>query len=104
MISQVLCVDIGFDYESIARLWLCNKKHGVTNIVTSAVFWCIWKLRNAMIFQGVAWTGLKLLWQRIVSMLRCWRILAPLAMEPGFESVVSQLEQVLTVPELINTG
>jgi hypothetical protein len=57
-----------------------------------------------MIFQGVAWTGLKLLWQRIVSMLRCWRILAPLAMEPGFESVVSQLEQVLTVPELINTG
>jgi hypothetical protein len=39
VISQVLGVDIGFDYESVARLWLCNKKHGVTNIVTSAVFW-----------------------------------------------------------------
>jgi hypothetical protein len=38
MISQVLCVDIGFDYESIARLWLCNKKHGVTNIVTWLYF------------------------------------------------------------------
>jgi hypothetical protein len=41
VISQVLGVEMGSDYESVARLWLCNKKHGVTNMVTSAVFWSI---------------------------------------------------------------
>jgi hypothetical protein len=50
VISQVLGVEIGAYYESIARLWLCNKKYEVANIVTSAVCWSIWKLRNVMIF------------------------------------------------------
>jgi hypothetical protein len=31
VISHVLGVDMGSDYESVPRLWLCNKKHGVTN-------------------------------------------------------------------------
>jgi hypothetical protein len=35
-------------------------------------------------------------------MLRCWRILVPIVMDPGFESVISQLEQVLMAPELID--
>jgi hypothetical protein len=26
-----LSVDTGTDYESVARLWLCNKKHGITS-------------------------------------------------------------------------
>jgi hypothetical protein len=74
IISQVLCKEVGIDYESVARLWLCNKKHGITNMVTSTVSWSIWKLRNTMIFQGVAWLGMKQLWQRVVPMVRCWRV------------------------------
>jgi hypothetical protein len=36
MISQTLGVETGADYELVARMWLCNKKFGVINIVTSA--------------------------------------------------------------------
>jgi hypothetical protein len=103
IISQVLCKEVGIDYESVARLWLCNKKHGITNMVTSTVSWSIWKLRNTMIFQGVAWLGMKQLWQRVVPMVRCWRVLVPLVMEPGYESIISQLEKVLTMPEVIGS-
>jgi hypothetical protein len=103
IISRVLCKEVGIDYESVARLWLCNKKHGITNMVTSTVSWSIWKLRNTMIFQGVAWLGMKQLWQRVVPMVRCWRVLVPLVMEPGYESIISQLEKVLTMPEVIGS-
>jgi hypothetical protein len=56
-----------------------------------------------MIFQGVAWLGMKQLWQRVVPMVRCWRVLVPLVMEPGYESIISQLEKVLTMPEVIGS-
>jgi hypothetical protein len=37
LVSQAIGVQVGSDFESIAKLWLCNKKFGVVNIVTSAV-------------------------------------------------------------------
>jgi hypothetical protein len=92
-------VDIGSDYELIARLWLCNKNHRIANIVTSAMCWSLWKLRNAMIFQGVAWIGMKSLWQKVVPMLRCWKVLVPIVMEAGYESVISSLEKI---PEMMS--
>jgi hypothetical protein len=85
----------------MARMWLCNKRFGVSNVVTSAFCWRLWKLRNSMIFQGVAWTGMKVLWQRVVPMLRCWKVLIPLKLDVGYESVISSLEKVLRAPEVL---
>jgi hypothetical protein len=94
-------VENGTDYESVAKIWLSNKKNGVVNIVTSVVCWSIWKLRNAMIFRKVTLVGMRLLWQKIVPMLGCWRVLVPLVMEPGYDNVTSQLERILMMPEMI---
>jgi hypothetical protein len=44
-----------------------------------------------------------MLWQRIVPMLRCWRILVQLVMEPGYEDVTSQLERMMARPEMIES-
>jgi hypothetical protein len=44
VISLVFGVKVGADYESIAKLWLCNKKFGICNMFTSA------KLRNYLCF------------------------------------------------------
>jgi hypothetical protein len=82
-------------------MWLCKKKFGVINIVTSAVCWSLWKLRNSTIFQEVTWMGMKLLWQKVVPMLRCWRILVPLALAHGYEDATTKLERVMAMPERI---
>ena len=44
--------DIGSDYLSVARLWIANKKHAALNTICAAVLWCIWKHRNALIFDN----------------------------------------------------
>jgi hypothetical protein len=49
MVSQVIGIHIGSDYESVARLWLCNKRFGLINVISSAVCWCLWKLRNHLL-------------------------------------------------------
>jgi hypothetical protein len=35
VVSQVIGVQTGWDFESVARLWLYNKKFGVANVITS---------------------------------------------------------------------
>jgi hypothetical protein len=62
----VFGVNLGEDYESIARLCLYNKKFGICNMFTSAVCWGLRKLRNSLCFQGVAWISLRVLWQSVV--------------------------------------
>jgi hypothetical protein len=37
---------IGTDFESVAGLWLREKKFKSLNICTSAVMWYLWKMRN----------------------------------------------------------
>jgi hypothetical protein len=73
-------------------------------MVTSAVCWGVWKLRNNMHFQGLPWRGLKQVWHRVVSMLRCWTILVPLKLVERFEDVMVKLEQVAMRPERILAG
>jgi hypothetical protein len=94
-------VQTGSDFESVAKLWLCNKRFYIANIVTSSVCWSIWKLRNLICFQDVAWLGMQMIGRRILQMLRCWRVLIPLRTEAGFDSAVASLEQVFWRPEQI---
>jgi hypothetical protein len=58
-ISQAVGFEIGYDYESMAKCWLCNKKIGIVNTLTFAVCWGVWKLRNLLCFQGAAWKSMK---------------------------------------------
>jgi hypothetical protein len=39
VISEILGTGMGRDYESVARLWLCNMRYGVANIFSSAFCW-----------------------------------------------------------------
>jgi hypothetical protein len=102
LVSQVIGVQTGSDFESIAKLWLCNKNFGVINIVTSTVIcWGIWKLRNLICFQGDAWLGMQMLWKQVLIILRSWRILVPLRLAVGFDTAISLLEKIAWRPEQI---
>jgi hypothetical protein len=101
LVSQIVGISMGNDYESVARLWLCNKRFGIINIISLAVCWCLWKLRNHLCFQDGMWSSLKMFWQRPAPMLRCWRILVSTEKRDGFDSIIAQLVNLVWRPEQI---
>jgi hypothetical protein len=54
---------------------LSEKEYKSLNVLTSAVLWTIWKTRNDICFQGVQWTGLKMVLGRCARMLRDWKLI-----------------------------
>jgi hypothetical protein len=44
------CVEA--DFESVASLWLHDKKCRPLNVLCSAIMWTIWKSHNELCFQG----------------------------------------------------
>jgi hypothetical protein len=63
-------VDVGSDFESVAKRWLSAKKYRTLNVLTTVVFWTLWKMRNNLCFQGLSWTGGHVLLRRSAKMLR----------------------------------
>lgn len=83
--------NISADFESVASLWLSNKKFMIANIISSAVLWVIWKLRNSICFQGVLWLGMKKVYALVGRMLRSW---LPM-FRPGVQEMVEQFTLVV---------
>jgi len=92
-ISELLGLRIGHDFESVARFWLANKKHKVTNTISAVVLWSFWKLRNELCFQGHKWMGLKDVLFKIARMLRRWIPMMQQDSRVRIEEVIIQLER-----------
>jgi hypothetical protein len=41
ILSEILNVQLGQDFESVAKLWLQNKKYKEVNMCTAALLWTI---------------------------------------------------------------
>jgi hypothetical protein len=41
VVSELVGFQVGSDFESLAKCWLCNTKFGVLNMLTSAVCWSL---------------------------------------------------------------
>jgi hypothetical protein len=92
-VSAYFTKAIGADFESMASLWLSNKKFMICNIVTSVVLWVLWKLHNSLCFQGVPWLGMKKVFALVGRMLRSWL--------PMFKPVVQEkVEQFILMMEV----
>jgi hypothetical protein len=71
-ISEVIGLPVGYDFESVAKLSLSEKKFKTINVCTSAVHWTIWKMRNEIGFLGLRWTRT---WELLsAGMLDWWRL------------------------------
>ena len=76
VIHELFGVQVGNDFESVARWWISNSKNSALNVVCTAILWALWKLRNDMCFQGKTWPGVKDIWRRVAVDLEQWRILS----------------------------
>jgi hypothetical protein len=46
-------------------------------MMTSAIMWNSWKMRNEIFFDRLIWSGLQIVWRRIAQLLRKWIPLCP---------------------------
>jgi hypothetical protein len=44
-ISEIVDRPVSTDFESVAKLWLSDKKFKMLNVCTCAVLWTIWKTK-----------------------------------------------------------
>ncbi|KAJ1297634.1 hypothetical protein BS78_01G392000 [Paspalum vaginatum] len=77
MLSEVLGIEVGKDFESVRSLWLSNKRFLVHNIVCSAALWGVWKLRNVLCFQHGSWQNMGTLLLLIWKLAQNWILLCP---------------------------
>jgi hypothetical protein len=42
-VQELTDKQLGWDFESVAKFWVVDKKHKSLNILTSAILWSIWK-------------------------------------------------------------
>jgi hypothetical protein len=75
IISEVTGIQVGTDFESVAKHWLDDRKFRVLNTCTSAVLWALWKIRDGMCFQGLQRSRMKLVLGRCARMLMNWKLL-----------------------------
>ena len=101
IISDMLSVELGCNYESVARFWIANKKHLITNVISSVVLWSLWKLRNELCFQGMVWIGMKMVLIRITRMLGGWLSLYKKEVGELIEGLIVNLEELSRCPARI---
>ena len=82
---------LGVDFESIAIWWISRKKHASLNVCTCALLWSLWKIRNAICFQGLVWSDVKLVILKATKMARRWAVLCKDV--EGLETSLLKLEE-----------
>ncbi|KQJ95799.1 hypothetical protein BRADI_3g19082v3 [Brachypodium distachyon] len=79
-------------YEDVARWWPSNNNHAVINMASSAFMWTLWKFRNDLHFGWGKWSGLQVIWHRILCLLKRWRVLCPKKRYAKLDKCLAALE------------
>lgn len=103
-LSKVFQVQLGGSLDSIGRFWLSNRENGVLNMISSAAFWSIWKLRNDVCFQRCNWRGMDILLHKVVSVAQNWLILCREDKRASLQVKIGEIKalagQVLWLPDV----
>jgi hypothetical protein len=99
LISQVIGMNMGGDFENIGSHWLCNKKIAMFNMINSAALWALWKFRNDMCFQNVQWRKICVILGKVSGLLQNWIILCPMEKRDTLNGFITGLRQLASRPE-----
>ena len=90
------------DYLSVARLWICEKTHKISNIVHAAVLWTLWKYRNDLCFNRSTWCGMQVIYLKASYTLARWMPLCPEGEKGKLGVVIKELEKLARqVPRIL---
>lgn len=89
-------------FEAVATWWISNNNKSTVNVVTSRFMWTIWKFRNDLYFGRMSWSGLQVIWHRLLCLLKRWRSLCPKRHLPSLDKHSRFLERkVMEAPQIL---
>jgi hypothetical protein len=91
-VSDIVGFQVGDNMLEIGKCWLSDKKFSTLNMITSAVLWSIWKLRNDLCFQRIGWRSMEMLLFRIAGLLQNWIILCPPSKKEMLQEVINKIK------------
>ena len=97
-ISECFGFNVGMNFESIGNMWLSRKKFIVHNILTSAVLWGLWKLRNELCFQNMSWRDIRILLMKVAILAQNWLILCPEISKAELSGLIGKLKLMAAMP------
>ena len=97
-ISECFGFNVGMNFESIGNMWLSRKKFIVHNILTSAVLWGLWKLRNELCFQNMSWRDIRILLMKVAILAQNWLILCPETSKAELFGLIGKLKLMAAMP------
>jgi len=92
VVAELLGIQVGGDIVSVGQLWLSEEKYSVINMITSAVLWSIWKLRNELCFQRSGWKSMEVLFYKILGLLQNWIVLCPVNKRKRLDGFLEELK------------
>jgi hypothetical protein len=98
IVSEIVGMKIGPDFESMAKMWLNDKKFKWTNVCSAAVLWSLWKIRNEMCFHGSCWEGMAKLLRRCAGFLRNWSVLGDIEGAGKLQQWAIEMERRIASP------
>jgi hypothetical protein len=92
-LCDMACLPLVTDFESVRSMWIKGKKYKAYNILTSAVIWSIWRLRNKFCFQGAVWSRVEVVLLGVARHLRNWALLKKMEETVQLEAWAKKLEE-----------
>jgi hypothetical protein len=92
------------DFESLGTMWVKGKKFKAFNVLSSALIWLIWKMRNNICFQGVCWSKVEDVLRGGAKLIRNWVLLNKPEQVMKLEAWTQEMERRSVRPPRLTWG
>jgi hypothetical protein len=63
------------DINSLTKFWDTKRDNSALNMIHAGFLWVLWLTRNDMYFKRDNWSGMQVVWRRLVCTISLWGIL-----------------------------
>ena len=100
-VSRLVGYEGDINTMSFSSCWSRGERFAAINIIHAVGLWAIWKTRNDMVFNYVAWPGMQAIWRKTALNLSTWGCLTSGHIKGRLERCAAELELLARSPPLL---
>lgn len=95
VLSMISEIDYRCSFDTVGRLWVCNKKFECANVLTSATWCSLWKPRNDLCIYREKRRNVHVLFRKIINMIKSWTSLCSTEQSAKLTTIICKKYQVV---------